>query len=360
MALSLRNIMNRFTTGDGAQSAIGIDIGSSSVKVVELKKEESYLQLSTYGELQLGPYAGAALGETVRLTPEQQTEAVVDLLREARATTRFGTIAIPLTSSFITTVAMSSDSPEAIANRVPVEAKKFIPLSLSEVTLDWSELPPAAGDDDSQREVLLVAIENGVVENYAKLQQVIGMSTQPSEIEVFSLMRSLSRPEEGPIAIVDCGAQTTKLYIARDVALQRTHRKVRGGMQITRRVAELLSVPFAEAESVKRVTTIDGAHAADVQRATDSVLSDVLQEFRRVIDTYEAKQEQPLARVVCTGGVASSPFFKPLARTVLGREVEIANPFDRVAYPAFMEDTLQSIAPTFGVSLGAAVRVLES
>ena len=91
-----------------------------------------------------------------------------------------------------------------------------------------------------------------------------------------------------------------------------------------------------------------------------TVVQNPVQEFKRLIDQYELRLGGPIGRVVCSGGVSSSPYFVPYVRDVLAREVvTIGNPFTKVAYPAFMEDTLRDIAPTFGPALGAALRQFQ-
>ena len=362
MAFSFKKILSSLNPAGGSTSAVGIDIGSSSAKVVELEWTGEFAKLCTYGELQLGPYADQDLGQVVSLSGEQQTEALVDVLRESQVSVRKGITAIPLSSSFVTiiTVGTNGDA-DALANRVPVEAKKYIPLPLNKIALDWSELPAvaAADDDPATTDLLLVAIENAVLQRYQQLRQAVGMANQPAELESFSLIRALAAEVSGSIALIDCGASATKLYIVHDGSLVRLHRFNGGGERITHRLAELLSVPFAEAEVVKR-TTSSGSPQPDIERATQSVLSDPLHEFARALQAYEAQSGESIGRVFLSGGVANAPSVRTLARTVLNREAEVPNPFARVAYPAFMEDTLTEIAPSFGVSLGAALRLLQT
>ena len=101
----------------------------------------------------------------------------------------------------------------------------------------------------------------------------------------------------------------------------------------------------------------DGAEfAADATKASTSVLDGVFMEFKRLLDQYEAREGAPIGRVVLSGGVSAFPPVVAHAQDALSRQVSIGNPFDKLAYPAFMEDTLAAIAPSFGVSIGAALR----
>lgn len=341
------------------KKTVGIDIGSASVKVVEIEQTSAALMLRTYGELQLGPYAGKPLGESVSLDNKKKTEAVIDVIRESRVTANHGALAMPISASFMTVIPLTVKEGEDISSRIPVEARKFIPIPLNDVSLDWTELPQLNNVESNIREVLLAAIENKSLAEYKEVLSVIGMTSAPSEIEAFSLVRSLWKHTDSTLAVIDIGAKTSRLYIVRNGTLERIHRVANGGAQISRRVSELVGVTFEEAENLKRAYTKESENARDIHKAMASVLEGILQEFKRILNQYESRQGAPIGRVVFSGGVAASPFFLAYAKDTLGTEVEIGNPFSKVAYPAFMEDVLASVAPTFGVSLGAALRQFE-
>ena len=358
MAFSIKNLFSGFKTAAASRpnSTVGIDVGSASVKVAEIEATEDSLMLRTYGELQLGPYAAAELGETVSLDNKKRIEAVTDVIREASVKSRHGALAMPLSSSFMTVMPITGTPEEDLTNRIPVEARKFVPLPLSDVTLDWNELQPLQGAQTNVREVMLAAIENQALADYRELLKVIGMTGEPAEIESFSLSRSLWKTGDSTLAIIDIGARTSKLYILRGENMERLHRVAIGGQEITKRVAKLLSLPFAEAENLKRTYNRDSKHGSDVYKTMASVLDSPLLEFKRVIEQYQARSGEAIGRVAFSGGVSASPFFLSYAQDTLNMPVEIGNPFDKLAYPAFMEDTLAAIAPSFGVSLGAALR----
>jgi len=339
-------------------NTVGIDFGSSSVKVVEVEQTEKALMLRTYGELQLGPYDNRALGEVVKLENKKKIEALVDVFREARVTAKHGALAMPLASSFMTVVPIAANAEEDLSARIPVEARKFVPLPLNEVTLDWTEL--SGGETETRmREVMLAAIENRALNEYRELLTSIGMTGEPTKIEAFSLIRALWKSSDTTLAVLDFGAQVSKLYIVRDGVLERLHRVAHGGNQITRRVGDLLNLSFAEAEDLKRSYERTHPQARDIYKGMVSVVEKPLLEFRHIIGQYEARLGNPVGRIALSGGVSASPFFVPYVQDALGRPVESGNPFNKVAYPAFMEDTLTSISPIFATSLGAALRQFQ-
>lgn len=358
MAFSLRTLFSSVQekASAGAPKTVGIDFGSSSVKVVEIEETEKALTLRTYGELQLGPYNAAPLGDAVQLPQKKRIEAIVDVMRESGASAQKGVLVIPLTVSFMTVMPVTAKEDEDISSKIAIEARKYIPIPLTDVALDWVEIAGGNGKNTTMREVMVAAIEHATMRDYKDTLQAIGLASQPSEIEAFSLVRALNRTSDTTLAVLDLGARTSKLYIARNGSIERIHRIASGGVAITKRLAELKNISFEEAENLKRSYQDDAEAARDIQKATTSVLDSVFLECKRIMDQYETRMGEPIARTVLSGGVAAFVGTPAFARDALSREVEIGNPFDKLAYPAFMEDTLADIAPSFGVSIGAALR----
>src|SRR3989338_7980445 len=142
MVFSLKNVLESMKLGGGkAQSVIGVDIGSSSVKIVQLRLAHGAALLETYGEIALGPYGKQPIGKAVKLPPEVIGQAVSDLISEANVTARESGISIPFSASLITVLNLPKVDNEQLKQIVPIEARKYIPVPVSEVTLDWFVIP---------------------------------------------------------------------------------------------------------------------------------------------------------------------------------------------------------------------------
>src|SRR3990167_9376293 len=125
-----------------SSSVLGVDIGSSSLKVVQLKKQGGKAVLETYGELALGPYAGLEIGQATNLTADKITETLKDLLREAKVTTNNCGVSIPFARSLLTLVELPRrENKEEQKTVIELEARKYIPVPISEVQLDWFIVP---------------------------------------------------------------------------------------------------------------------------------------------------------------------------------------------------------------------------
>ncbi len=344
----------------GANRVVGIDIGSSSIKVVEVEERGSVLTLTTYGELQLGPYADKEIGQSVILDSKKEQQALVDVIRESAVKASSAVLAMPLASSFVTTINFNADPKEDLTSRVRVEARKYIPVPISEVTLDWAEIDSMKSKkEENHREVLVAAIQNEALNRIRVLMQFANLKEPPTEIECFSTIRGVFKESEKDIAIIDIGAVSTKLYIARNGLLQRMHRVRAGGTIASKRIASTLEVGFEEAEILKRTINKDDERYNDVKRAHHSCYDRSWQEFRQVINEYEDSLSTEIDIIYLTGGGSLFGSTKSAMEDALQKKVVYVNTFNKVAYPAFMEDMITELAPTFHVALGAALRVFE-
>ncbi len=362
----MKSFKDIFATSTTPRSGgvVGIDIGSSAIKVVELQERKGVITLGTYGELQLGPYAGKPIGESVTLTAKQEQEAFVDVIRESAVNAKSAVFAMPLSSSFVTNVSIEAEANADLGALVRVEARKVIPASLSEITLDWAEVENGKKEKEkkgvtSRRDVLIAAIQNGALERFKILMQFAGIEEPPTEIECFSAIRALYNSNDVDSIVIDIGANSTKLYIAHDGLLMRMHRVRAGGAIATNRIASVLNIPFEDAEYAKQNTGRTESKFADIKRAHDSSYERAFREFNQVIREYEEKNSIKLNSVHLSGGGAMFPGTDALLQDILGRTVLRANSFSKVAYPAFMQDTIKEIGPSFTVALGAAIRSFE-
>ncbi|MES2216731.1 MAG: pilus assembly protein PilM, partial [Patescibacteria group bacterium] len=248
-------------------SVLGIDIGSSAIKVVQVRKKHGKAVLETYGELALGPYAGIEVGRAANLAPEKIIEAVRDILREAKTTTTSCGTALPLSSSLITFINIPPVPEKQVADVIAIEARKYIPVPLSEVLLDWSIIPKeesfvtdekAEAAQKQTNEVLIVAIHNEFISTYQGVMTGCGLQPSFYEIEIFSSIRAVVDQGMGTTMIIDMGARATKLYIVERGILRSSHIINKGSQDITLALSKALAISVGEAENLKRVHGLKG------------------------------------------------------------------------------------------------------
>lgn len=370
MANPLSNLLNVFR---GGSSALGVDFGSSSVKVVQLRKSHGYAVLETYGELSVGPYGKADIGNAVKLSVSRMAEALTDVLRESKVTSRDCGVAIPISSSFVTTVELPLVDDRQFAQMVPIEARKYIPVPITEVALDWWVIPKESGaisnpfgehpdtEIKSGRmvEVLLAVIHNDAIRGYQDLVKSAGLTSSFYEVEIFSTIRAALGQETAPVMILDMGAATTKLYIVDRGIVKSSHAINRGSQDITLSLARALNLSVKEAELLKRNVGLDTTNRKDVYETASTTLSYILSEANRVIFNYESRTGQRLNKVLLTGGGVLLKDFHIFAQKFFETEAVMADPFSKVQSPAFLRSILQTAGPEFAVAIGLALRKLQ-
>lgn len=380
MAFSLGNIFKQVQqlAPRGDSSFIGIDIGASSAKIVQLRASRGIAVLETYGEIALGPYGNQPIGKTVKLPPEKTAEAITDLMKEANITARLGGLSIPFSGSLVSVLDLPNVDEDQLKRIVPIEARKYIPVPVSEVSLDWFVIPKEEGQtsafDQLQdkapirakgQEVFLVAIHNDLLHQYQSIAATAGITVNFFEIEIFSALRSALGHGIAPILVVDLGASTTKMYVVERGIVRLTHLLTQGGQHMTETLARTLEWDFDKAERIKRERgLIDStAYSVDendrIKTALLSTLTRIFGEVNRVLLSYGQRYNKNVSHVVLTGGGASLPGLSAFAKQNLSAEVEVANPFGHTEAPAFLEAVLREIGPSFAVSVGLALRNLK-
>lgn len=352
-------------------SALGIDIGSSSIKVVQLKKKRDKAILETYGELSLGPYAGVSIGQSTNLKTEQIVQAINDMLaeKEVAVTAKICGLAIPFKASLLSVIKMPALGQKELASMIPIEARKYIPVPISDVTIDWSIIPKSEVEEIVIQEkqakiktvsILLVAIHNNIINQYKEIVSKTDLDAKFFEIEVFSSMRAILEGVQGPVMIFDMGASTTKLYLIERGLVQHSHTINRGSQDITANIARILNVSVEEAEVIKRSIgmgkTADGA---DLSEAVSVIAEHIFSEANRFLFDFQKKSNQNIKSVFLTGGGSALRGFRDLAAQNFKVEVIAGNPFEKVEVPAFLENILKETGPEFTVAVGAALRCLQ-
>jgi type IV pilus assembly protein PilM len=363
MDLPFKNFSKMFSLESAHESGsvLGIDFGSSSIKIVQLKEDKGGPMLDTYGELQLGPYANVEIGRATNLEPSRLAAALGDIMTEAGVSSRSAGVAVPYASSFVTIINLPTQDRAQISAMIPIEARKYVPVPVTQVMLDWSVLPEKNGVETLRRtRVLLAAIHNEVLSRFKTTVDLAGVNSRFSEIEIFSTIRSVVERAGDSVMIVDIGAATTKLYVVVGGIVQATHSINVGGQDMTLTLAKALELSVQDAEEIKRQVGLNATDNPRIERALSFPLERLSIEARRFLEAYERTSgATPASSVILSGGGASLLGIDRYLHDITGRTVTKAHPFSKIAYPAFLEGTLRDIGPSFAVALGVALRRLS-
>ncbi len=356
-------------------SVIGIDIGASAVKVVQIKKEGGRAVLETYGSLSLAPFAEGEVGQVVPVLEEALVKAVDSLFKEANVTTKNSAMSIPASSSLVFLVELpgnvnEKELPEIIHN----EARRYIPVPITEVAIDWWLVPKRPLDsvtDDSMQptekeikeektKVLVAAIHNEALEKYKSLVTDAKLETDFFEIEMFSSVRSTIGQDLSTTVLLDLGASKTKISIVDRGVIQDFHIINRGSHDITTSLVAGLGVTFHDAEAIKKEFGLyDNPKQPKSAEVIKTVLDYIFFESGQVVLNYEKKYNKSISKVVLIGGGVLLKGILDVVKEKFKTEVELGNPFTRIQAPAFLETVLAESGPEFAVAAGLALRKLS-
>jgi type IV pilus assembly protein PilM len=351
-------MLNLFKKEDVGQ-AIGIDIGSSSVKVVQLRREKEKIILDTYGEIELGPYAGQVVGQPVHLGEDKLIEVIKDLFREAKVTARETTISIDSSASFISLVKVPKVEDSQLQTMMAFEAKKYIPVPLTEVQMDWWHVPETSDIKAEERmmNVVLAAIKNETLTLYERVSTKLELVNVEYEIPGYSLLRSVPPNSQAMIMYVDIGAQSTTLSLIYQNTVLDMHVISRGSQNSTAQLAKALSLTPETAEETKRrfgyLGDSSNPYIKDVMQLSSYPL---FGEVARLSLMFERKYNQVIEGIILIGGGARVPGVLDAYNQTVHIPARIATPFDQVSVPDFLHEMIQRVGPTYAVALGCALK----
>ncbi len=366
-----KNLFGSFFA-EKSESALGIDIGSSSIKVVQLKKKGGKAVLETYGEISLGPYAGVDIGKSTVLSAEKLSEALKDLLRESNTTTKNSALSISIGSSFIIFMKIPTTDEKKFAEMVPLEARKYIPVPISEVSIDWWAVPKdesatsefqngqKTAETEVGTEILVIVIHNDALSKNKTIENLSDIKVSFSEVEVFSSIRASLASSLAPQMIMDFGTGSTKVFIVERGVLKASHVINRGSQDITLSISKSMNISFEEAEKIKRTHGIEEAGVDRNISGVSTVTVDyIMAEAERFVLGYNKKYGKKLSKIVLIGGGSLLKGIKEKVQKSFETQVEVADSFSKIEYPAFLEEVLKTAGPEFSVAIGLAIRKLQ-
>ncbi len=370
MAFSFSNIFKNFSGGEQSSSVLGIDIGSSSVKVVQLIKKNGKAVLETYGEVELGPYGGTDQGRSTFLPSDKLAEVIRDLLRESNTTTKSSAISISVGASFVVFFHLPVTDENKLKEMVPIEARKYIPVPITEVSLDWLAIPKdesalseyqnSQKADQAGTDILLVVIHNDAIQKNKDIEKLAELDVAFSEVEIFSELRASVESGIAPQMVIDFGASSTKVFIVERGILRAAHVVSRGSQDITLSISKSSTLSFEEAEKIKKKQGISSIDATpSILEVSNVTIDYILAEVSHFLVAYEKKYGKKVSKIVLSGGGANLRGLTEKCSSFFETQIEVSNPFARIEYPAFLTEMLKDAGPEFSVAIGLALRKLQ-
>jgi len=342
---------------------VGIDIGTASIKVVEISRWGQGKALENYGEIKSAslykePFRNVEKGSYL-LSNYFVSRAIRAVLDEARIKTKAAIISIPDFSTFCTSFELPPMSANELKDAVYYNASQYIPLPITETTLDWRLIGGTPGEKQSGLKIFLVAIPNQIIQDYQKVAQLAGIELYAVEAEVLGLARSLVRENRNCVCLVDIGVQSTTINIVDRKSLKKSYSFDFAGSQLTYSIASALGLGHVEAEELKNREGLTSTKE-EISKTLYLLIDPLVIEVKKLLSDFYQEEGREIDAVYLTGGTSGLPGLKEYFAEVLKKKVEIPNCFSELLYPPILGQSLEKMAPSFSVATGVALGGLET
>ncbi len=350
--------MSPFSFG-GDNLFLGIDIGDSSLKMVELRKKNRQIHLVNY-----------AFSENVSEINFMKVDdinylanAITKVRTEAGILGRKVTASLPTFSVFSSIINVMSTDKKSLAAAVNEEAKKVIPLPLEEMTLDWKIVPDAKGKIPSKGNlsIFLTGSPKKLVRKYIDIFKAAKLELASLETETFSLVRSLLGNDKSTVMIVEIGANSTDFSIVRESIPVLNRSLAVCGSTVTKVLAEKMGVPFAQAEQFKLDLSLSLSvdNREELPQLIARTLEPVVTEILYMIDFFRSQNNGEIEKIILSGGSAMLLNLADYFSKRLNLKVIVGDPWSRIHYPDELRPVLSEVGPKLAVAIGLAMREIE-
>lgn len=359
--------MGLFTFG-ASNTAVGVDIGTSAVKIVQLKKTPSGPELINYGMMPLSP---DSMVEGAVGNPQSVSAAIKEILKSRKIKPERSFASISGQNVIMRFTKLPIMSPDELEQTVRIEAEQYVPYAIDEVSITHSVLSTVDEDDDGGGKymILLVVAQKDLVASYTDVLKSSGVGVEIVDVDTIaainalegSYMQSASSQEGGEVvAIIDAGARTTNISVLKAGILGFTRNIPIAGNNITEMIRDVMKQEFDQAETIKieeAEVSIGDSGSNEIAEVVKTTVEELASEIRRSFDYYKAQSREPLIhRIILSGGTSNLKSFNTYLSNELGVDVYMGNPLEGIAVTAPDPDELYNNLQQFTVAIGLALR----
>ncbi len=349
--------MGLFSKSDN--SFLGVDIGDSSLKMVELQKKGKKIYLTNY--------AFSENVNDVKFTKIDDSAYLAKALNkvrdEAHIKAKKVTASLPTFAVFSSIITLTGVDKKNLNNAVLEEAKKVIPLPLEEMKIDFRVIPDKTGSKNtikSNVRVFLTCSPRKIVRKYIEVFHQADLELSYLETETFSLVRSLIGNDKSTIMIVEVGANSTDISIVRESIPVLNRSLEICGNTITKVLMEKMDLSFDQAEQFKIDLSLTEKDASALPAIIIKTITPIISEIKYMLDFYNMSNQGQIEKIVLSGGSSLLLSLTGYLSEKLNMQVIIGDPFSRILYPDELKPIIRDVGPRLAVAVGLALRDIEN
>lgn len=346
-----------------SSSHLAVDIGTTSIKIAEVKSDGKKPEIVNYGVLESSGYlarANQALQTSnLKIFETDVIELLKTLVHEMGVGTREAFASLPLFSAFTTILDFPRMDPKEIEKALVYQAKQYVPLPIEEVALDWLSVGQYQDDKGfDHQKVLLISVPREQIRRYQRMFQAAGLTLRALEIESLSITRLFAN-DPTPTIIVDIGSRSTNIVFMESGALTWSSQTDFASFSLTQALASSLQINPIRAESLKKEKGILGI-GPNYELSTIMLpfLDAIINEVKKAQFVYgeQLASAKKAERIVLSGGGANLLGIEKYFEHEFGIPVVKAAPFLQFSYPENIASFVPELGPVMGVALGLGMK----
>ncbi len=346
----------------GAESYLGVDIGTTSIKIAEISmgkirpKLQNYGILESYGHLER--LNDAIQTNSLKIAEKETAKLLKSVLAKLKPKTDYASVSVPSFAAFITLIELPKMSDADTAKTVSFQLNQYIPLPASEVAIEWFKVGEKSDEKGFDRqEILIVSVPNEQIKRYQNVFNLAGLKLKSLEIESLSLIRAVAGTDPTPTLLVDIGARSTNIAVSEKGFLKYNRQTDFSGGSLTQAIASGLNINVRRAEDLKRQRGLLGGRG-DYELSTliFPFLDVIINEAKGVCDSYNKNNEHKIERVILAGGGANLLGLEKYFEKQINMPTVVGNPFSKIDYPPAIDPFVKDLGPALGVAIGLGLR----
>ncbi len=328
---------------------LGVDIGASGIKIVELANDAGRARLITYG---FSEYKAESASDVLD-NPEVKGKELAELAAKSGVTTKRVVTGLPMSSVFSTLFTFPEGTEKGLEEMIKSKAKKLSPIPEADLVIDWKKLAPLP--NEKMIKVAVTAASRKMIEKYMQIFRASGLTLLSLETEAYALVRALLGKDRAPAIIVDIGSIKTNVLMVKE-GVPVIHRTVKaGGRDISNFLSEKMKVDIKQAEEMKKNLSLN--KLAGAEAALGQIVEPIVNEIKFCESLYsEQYNTEKIEKIVLTGGSSLIAGLSDMIKQATGLRVFIGDSWARIIYPDDLRPVLDKNGPGLTIAVGLAMR----
>jgi type IV pilus assembly protein PilM len=331
----------------------GLDIGSTAIRLVQLRRGGEHPALVAYGAL---PVPSNLTSSDSKMDQDKVADLIKQLVRENRVTLKNVVVGLSANKVFATVITTPKLDNSQLAKAIRYQAEQYIPMALDQVKLDWAVIDQSK--DGKTLEVLLVAAPNSAIDKYVSILEKAGLEPLALEPNATAVARALMPVNNLAVVVVDFGSLDSDISIVWNNAPRLVRSVSVGGTTLVRSVAQNLGLDEVQANQFTfkfglTQSKLEGQVFKAIKPTLDNLVSEVEKSTKYFLGRYP---DVKLEKLVVTGAASSLPELGPFLANSTGLPVEFGNAWVNVSYPSALQDKLMGLSVEYAAAVGLAGR----